>query len=219
MKITCPHCKRTLNVSEKYAGKTAKCPGCEKPFRVEFQESVAIVASVGASPLPEAEPAEPEDFLFAFDSPVSSVSSSRRFLNKKKKPTNLWGFIDLGFQHYLTPIIVKVIWALCLGQAVLGLAVSGLYAISTMLPESSHRQQSLSSDSQYDSRPNYPPSSPPSAVETKTAELVYKIATWIGTAIVTAIVLLVVRVICESIIVLFNIAESLASIDKKTATG
>ncbi len=60
-------------------------------------------------------------------------------------------------------------------------------------------------------------SSQPSVVEEKTMELVYKILSWIGLAVITVIILLVVRVICESIIVLFNIAESLVSIDKKTA--
>jgi hypothetical protein len=33
-KMDCPHCKRTLNVSEKAIGKTVPCPGCSQPVTI-----------------------------------------------------------------------------------------------------------------------------------------------------------------------------------------
>ncbi len=203
----CPNCHQAIDCTG--LSGVVECPICKKRFNCTPARPTPVVAS----PLPEALPAQPEELQFTFDSPVSS---SRRFLNKKKKPTTLWDFIDLGFQHYLTPIIIKIIWALCLGLAALGLAVAAFAVIRSSFPESDHSQQSRSSDVRYDSRPTFQPSSSPSAYEQWSTALVYKILGWIAFAISTAIILLIVRVICESIIVLFNIAESLTSIDKKT---
>jgi hypothetical protein len=146
-----------------------------------------------------------------FDSPVSS---SRRFLNQKKKPKSLFDFIDLGFHRYLTPTIIKIIWALCLGLAALALTGAAISVITSMLPESSH---STSAGPGWDSQRSFAPSNPTSAFEQKTTLFLLKVVGWLFMAVTTLISLLIVRVVCESIIVLFNIAESLVSIDKKTA--
>ena len=37
--IACPNCHKKLNVPEKYAGRSAKCPACQKPFPVEFPKT------------------------------------------------------------------------------------------------------------------------------------------------------------------------------------
>ncbi len=204
----CPYCHQPVDCTG--LSGVVECPICKKRFNCTPARTKTAVATS----LPEPVPAQTEGLQLDFDLPLSPP---RRLLDKKKKPNSIWGFIDLGFQHYLTPIIIKVIWALCLGLAVLSLAGAGFYAIASMVPESKPPQQSRSSDNQYNSRPSYQPSSPPSDLERASTLLVYKIVAWIGLAISTAIGLLIVRVICESIIVLFNIAESLASIDKKTA--
>ena len=36
-KMECPHCKRTLNVTEKAFGKTVPCPGCNQPVTVPYK--------------------------------------------------------------------------------------------------------------------------------------------------------------------------------------
>ncbi|MGA2255047.1 MAG: hypothetical protein ABSG53_10325 [Thermoguttaceae bacterium] len=56
--IACPNCHKNLNVPEKYAGRSAKCPACQKPFLVEFQEPVAIdlEAIVRDDPTPDFSP-------------------------------------------------------------------------------------------------------------------------------------------------------------------
>ena len=181
-----------------------------------LQEAILVTPARSIPPIApqvsEPAPSAPDELQFVFESPVAHP---RQFFNKKKKPKPWWDFFDLGFHHYLTPIIIKIIWALCLGLAALSLASAGLFAISSMIPES--KAQSQSSNSQYDSQPTFRPPTHPSALEETSTLVVYKVLGWIGLAIVTAITLLVIRVICESIIVLFNIAESLTSIDKKTA--
>jgi hypothetical protein len=147
----------------------------------------------------------------------ASVSSSRRFLHKKS-PKSLFGFIDLGFQHYLTPIIIKVIWGLCLVLAALGAAGTGISLIAGLLPESEKSMSVRSSSDDMGWSLNRP-SARPGVFQEKLTILALKIVAWLVLVVVIAIGLLIIRVICESIIVLFNIAESLVSIDRKTATG
>ena len=59
-KISCPHCKRTLSVTEKAVGKTGPCPVCNKPVTVpkhpETSSSSQRLASVKAAPLHAAAP-------------------------------------------------------------------------------------------------------------------------------------------------------------------
>jgi hypothetical protein len=202
----CPHCHQVIDC--KGLAGVVECPCCKKRFRISPAQTTPLVTAQ----LPEPASTLPEEFHFTLDSPGSL---SRQSLNRRKKPKPWWDFFDLGFHHYLTPIIIKVIWALCLGLAVLTLASAGFFAIGSMIPES--KAQSRTSNSQYDSPPTFRPPTHPSALEEAGSLLLYRVLGWIGLAIVIAITLLVVRVVCESIIVLFNIAESLASIDKKPA--
>lgn len=200
----CPHCHQVIDCTG--LSGVVECPYCKKRFNCTPTRTTPPIVP----PLPEPIAIEPEEPQFVQELPVST---SRRFMNQKKKPQSLWEFIDLGFQHYLTPIIIKVIWALCLLLAGLGVAYSGFSMITSMFPESSH---STASTRGWDSPPAFTPSAPMSAFENKSTILVLKIVGWLVLVVVTAIWLLILRVICESIIVLFNIAESLVSIDKKT---
>ena len=57
-KIDCPHCKRTLNVTEKAFGKTVPCPFCSQPLAVpQAPRPQRAVPPVGrmAHPLPNAQ--------------------------------------------------------------------------------------------------------------------------------------------------------------------
>jgi hypothetical protein len=43
--VTCPGCRKSFNVSDKYAGRTGACPNCKKPIRVPTKaEEVKIEA-------------------------------------------------------------------------------------------------------------------------------------------------------------------------------
>ena len=52
-KMDCPHCKRTLNVTEKAFGKTVPCPGCNQPIQVP-QPKVAVPVAVRPPERPSA---------------------------------------------------------------------------------------------------------------------------------------------------------------------
>jgi hypothetical protein len=47
--VACPHCKRRLNVPEKYAGRRVTCNGCLQPVRVASPEEPARKALVPMS--------------------------------------------------------------------------------------------------------------------------------------------------------------------------
>ena len=49
-KISCPHCMRTLNVSERAIGQTVPCPGCNQPITVPQSFQPARQTSDVAAP-------------------------------------------------------------------------------------------------------------------------------------------------------------------------
>ena len=51
-KMDCPHCKRTLNVTDKVFGKTVACPGCNQSFTVPASPPRSVVKKAQAVPPP-----------------------------------------------------------------------------------------------------------------------------------------------------------------------
>ena len=47
-RMACPHCKRTLKVTEPAFGKTVPCPGCNQPIKVPHPTAVPSTAPVQA---------------------------------------------------------------------------------------------------------------------------------------------------------------------------
>ena len=92
-KITCPHCKRNLNIPEKYAGQSVKCPACQGVFQVPPPEPIAldleavILDAPPPPPLPKSIPvanddsleneADPLAFLSAASPAIDSTSAER----------------------------------------------------------------------------------------------------------------------------------------------
>lgn len=104
----------------------------------------------------------------------------------RKKPKSLGDFFDFGFRYYLTPTLIKAIWLISLFLAFAVIALTGVVAVYA----------SLLGD-----RRDLAPA---------------LIIGWLFLVVVVVFWLVVIRVVCESIIVLFNIADSLESIDHKT---
>jgi hypothetical protein len=44
-KMDCPHCRKTLNITEKAFGKTVPCPGCKQPIAVPVSQPQTIGAA------------------------------------------------------------------------------------------------------------------------------------------------------------------------------
>jgi hypothetical protein len=63
IRFTCPFCKKTLQVGEKYAGKGTKCLSCGKPIRIPHPATIPsdkdideILRMVDVAPSPKARP-------------------------------------------------------------------------------------------------------------------------------------------------------------------
>ena len=76
-KISCPHCKRALNVTEPAFGKTVPCPGCKQPIKVPHLTAGPSNAPVERAAPPSMPPvvdglttgSDPLDFLSAAPGP------------------------------------------------------------------------------------------------------------------------------------------------------
>jgi uncharacterized Zn finger protein (UPF0148 family) len=57
MRFSCPSCGKVLNVKDEYAGKKARCPGCQEGLTVPFApepEPEPEAAAAAAAPAPSA---------------------------------------------------------------------------------------------------------------------------------------------------------------------
>ncbi|MHC5058376.1 MAG: zinc ribbon domain-containing protein [Planctomycetota bacterium] len=53
MRFNCPSCGKVLNVKDEYAGKKARCPGCQEALTVPYAPEAAGAAAA-AAPAPSA---------------------------------------------------------------------------------------------------------------------------------------------------------------------
>jgi hypothetical protein len=50
MRITCPHCEKTINAPDKLAGRVVKCPGCKEEMELPTLEELGLAAAPPAPP-------------------------------------------------------------------------------------------------------------------------------------------------------------------------
>ncbi len=190
-KIACPGCRAELTIDASMAGRRVQCPSCSHQFVIPGGERPPQIPVSGPQ-IPSAPP---------FSPPPASYSSvaSKRF----KQSESIFDIIlDFRFEKYVTPWIVRITWAvvLVIGAIVLLLQIGG--DISSLLPDS----QSVGSG-----QPNFNVRS--------SGQLTYRLYQ-IGAVLLRYsslfIGLLWIRVALETMIVIFHIAQSLASIDRKT---
>ena len=207
--VSCPYCKGQMAFVSLIAGQQVACPHCNRPFAMPGspQKTMPLPNQQPAPPPPPPDAADPGSLGFLDESPAVGMPRHHHFASRKQ--ASFWHFFDLSFRHYLTPVLIKIVWALCLALGFLAVVGSGLYTVTSMLHESGFR-------SAPDSAPAWDmPFTPSSPGVAKTTEVALKAVAWAIVVVVVAIALLVIRVVCESIIVLFNIAGSLSSIDGK----
>lgn len=166
----------------------------------------AICMNITPPPIQEPAPSGP---VAPIEWPqIVSTAVKRRF-----QPSNSWlDVFDWKFEKYLTPWIVRLTWVLALVLAAISIILTAravfVGSVSDLLPKQR--------------------ASPPPRIEQKWEFQVpekvseppmvfYRVLGFVLGVVVTIVGLLWLRVILETVIVLFNIARSLASIDRKTA--
>lgn len=184
--IYCPHCRGPIQDDGRLAGQTLICPRCRGQFNVP-----------GPQPQHKVEPTS-----------VYSTAVSRRF---KQSSSPLDIFFDFRFEMYLTPLIIRATWIIAIACTVVGLSGLAMSLAITAAPEKQGPQMQ---------RGGVPMDvgieelhAPQAVVANYGAwKTVFYAAVFVG----SILALLWLRVCLEAVIVIFNIAESLESIDGKT---
>jgi|GEM_PF-6763992 len=190
----CPACKLPLEIPPPMAGQPVSCPRCRTTF---------------SSPVPSMVPLPGPTPVVAPSPPVSSSETSTAAL--RERPITLLDVFDLSFKRYVTPLIVKVTWVLTLFFASIWLLIIFTVLMIDLMPDTpAHMRQ----------RPG---------LQFDLIGVLNKIdrAWWrtlirtvmVSTQVATVVLFVLwMRVLLESVMVVFQMAASLKSIDRKTKT-
>ena len=181
---TCPGCGKRFAVREGLA--PALCPGCQSASAAVPSREPRIAA---AAPLPSPAFASIDDLTDDFVSRPRSAPSSRTA--RSSQPAVWWAWtIDLKFERLLTPHFIRAIWLLAV---VAGIAVAvidiGLTASRAWSPQ-------------------------PASVDAPRVgeQVLWNFGLLTARLLAVFVAVLFVRVLCESAIVIFRIADSLEGI-------
>ena len=207
--MKCPKCQKSLSVPDKYLGRVVKCPNCKQPFKYgEMAEIVAPPIQKAPSGIDRETPdVEPENLDIE---PRISVSRIKR--GGRLQTAESWlDLFDWKFKKYLTPWIVRATWIIFLVLVGIWLALQLLGIVLFILSLVAPSVEGLGQQGN-GGVPRFEPANrdPRSWA---TGIVIFAQIAMVG-VILTSV--LWVRVVLESIIVLFNIATSLDSIDRKT---
>jgi predicted nucleic-acid-binding Zn-ribbon protein len=185
--ISCPKCRAAMEFDASIAGRAVACPKCGQQFTLPQIAAPVAVASISPAITP------------SFHSTVA-----RRF----KKPSSAWDFLDFKFEKYLTPWIIRITWVMSCGMAVVLLLV----LLVTFATNSAASDESAPIEVPAGDTFDYKLPSRTTFATDATVRL---------TAFCVCVFLLILgllwlRVVLETLIVVFNIATSVASIDEKT---
>jgi hypothetical protein len=120
----------------------------------------------------------------------------------RERPVTLLDVFDLTFARFVTPIIVKIIWVIMLVAAGLWLLLLTFLLVAGLVGSSGIGMGSFGAS--------------PIGVESRLVAALIQIVLYVVQVTATGAVLLFWRLMLESIMTLFNISNSLKSIDRKT---
>ena len=108
--MQCPYCFRPIANAPDLAGQIVVCPHCARQLMMEAPPILPLEPSAPHSPAPT--------------SSTRHAPDVRRYVARSRiqLADSILGIFDLGFKRYVTPIVVKVTWAIWL-------AVGGLWVI------------------------------------------------------------------------------------------
>jgi hypothetical protein len=121
----------------------------------------------------------------------------------------IWGLLDFRLEKYVTPYILRLYWILAVGMSL-------LYFITFTLELIVEGRGREAGQYEFNTQVFRELFEQPRSQSREPAEIVVwfqRITQWVFRVVRTVCLLLLVRVCCESIIVVFNMASSLKSID------
>lgn len=140
------------------------------------------------------------------------TSAVRERLTRVDKFT-IWHLFDFKFQYYLTPWIIRAYWVLTLLTTSIYLVFLTVVLIFSFAPDVSFSTSTSQPSSGW--TPGTVPSSP-SEFSIRAIAVIARIVRYIAAVVVAIFAVLTVRIICEILIVIFNIATTLTNIERQT---
>ena len=195
----CPGCKVPLDIMPQMAGQQVACPRCRTTFAAPVPQMMAMPPA----------PPPPAPSYTAAEKTAAPELMPLTSRTRPEQPATLWDIFDLSFSRYVTPLIVKITWVLTLFFTSAWLLIIFTVLLIDLMPDTPVR------------------SSPRPSMQFELADKI-DYAWWRGlvrlivlaTQITGALLFVLgMRVVLESVMVVFNMAASLRSIDRKTKTS
>jgi hypothetical protein len=164
------------------------CPGCGKQFavRVGLAPTLCPACEAQTGPVPgEIAMADPGDII-----PHAGHRAARPPFRSRSVPGLLQWAFDPGFERYVTPWIIRMLWLVVL------LAAGTSITVGTALLATGR----------------WSPGPAPASVSPR----LWNFLSWLALVGVTALYVLLARVLCEGVIVLFQIARTLEALQRAT---
>ena len=206
MGVSCPHCAQVVAYSPAMAGQVVACPKCQRPFQMPTGQTQV--------PVPKS-PVQPQsagsDAQALADIATSARSAFRSARRQHLRPATSWlDLFDWKFEKYLTPWIVRATWLACLVMVFVSVATILILTLLSWAPDLDTSDGSQTPGTDYRGSEFRVPK-PPEWLASRISKTVAGIL-----AICSAMLgLLWIRVVLEIVIVVFNIATTLTSIDEK----
>ena len=200
--MKCPKCHTVLNV-EGLSGVFA-CPQCGQ--KLSLGSPTPALATVRAVSPPPPQPA------------IGISTEEGTTVRKQTKSTGIVALLDLRFERYLTPLILRIYWVLALIAASIAIIGACISWYGEMFPAETRKERGQfefrvpATRSEGLERPK------PSETSREIARFFYNSKEAIYKIIIVIAGILFVRIFCESMIVLFDISTTLKAIDKRGKT-
>jgi hypothetical protein len=188
--MNCPHCQTQLDITG-LSGMFA-CPRCGQT--IEISPTPPPLANVSV-----ASPAAP---VFEASSAEESI------LSKRPKSGGPLAFLDLKFEYYLTPTIIRFYWATAIIIAVL----TFVFRLVTLLE--SKFKKAPSTQPHFEFRSPFSDTDVPGS-DGWIPDFIYDGGFYLLMVIGMVAMLLFIRLVCEFVIVLFDISTTLKDIRDK----
>lgn len=183
----CPRCGTILQLTPDMSGATVACPNCAQQLLVPAMPPAMRGVSI--------QPAR---------------TSDRQF----KQAASLLDVFDLKFEKYVTPLIIRVTWAIVLAFAVLWIVVVVAGSIMSLMPETDTESSRVRTTIELPESLKSVQRSADDSVERGWARA-YNVLLALTQIAFIGLAVLWVRVSLETVIVVFNIAKTLTSMDNK----
>jgi hypothetical protein len=218
IRFACPSCRKPLRAAASKIGQRGQCPKCYAAFEVPGVEPPAANEDDSCNGWGHNGASDPftnvPPLTFTIEE-ASDPCAARGTSLLRRVVRGLDLVLDVRFKRYFTPYIVRILWAMF----ILGLAsgfVWGCFIVpmgrglvkeerSLMSDEAKLRMMGLNTG-----KPAAPERAEPQGAASKHASA---LAEWLRGAafyaLLSVVLLLITRVLAESVIVLFNIANDL----------